>query len=72
MKSKKIFICGVLVIAVFAVIAGYIMFYMSTPSVFYDDEVTTEELDDLLAELEMLDDIESELNLDDEDFDIDI
>ena len=72
MKSKNLLISGVMVIAALVVIAGYLMFNMSIPSVFDEDEVTTEELDDLIAELEMLDDIESELNLDDEDLDIDI
>ena len=36
------------------------MIYAPTPSTLEEDEITTEEIDELLNELKMLDDIESD------------
>jgi len=70
MKAKKPFIAIVILsIIAIASITGYLMVSMTPSTV--DDDVTSEEIDGLLDDLENLDDIESELNIDEEDLDID-
>jgi len=70
MKAKKPFIAVViLLIIAIASITGYLMISMTPSTV--DDDVTSEEIDDLLGDLENLDDIESELTLDEADLNID-
>ena len=68
MKSKKL-ILGVFAILAIAVIAGF-LFTSMIPST-AEENVTSEEIDELLDDLEDLKDIESELDFDD-DLDIDI
>ena len=68
MKSKKL-ILGVCAIIAIAVIAGFLIQSM-TPSTAVDD-VTSEEIDELLDDLEDLEDIELELDFGEEDLDID-
>lgn len=68
MLSKKLIIVGVLAVIAIAGIAGYLIQSMSPSTV--DEDVTPEEIDELLDDLENLDDIESELDLGEEDLDI--
>ena len=68
MKSKKV-ILGVLAIMAIAVIAGFLLPSMIPSTA--EEDVTSEEIDELLDDLEDLDDIESELDFGDEDLDID-
>ena len=69
MQSKKLVIVGVLAIIAIASITGYLMVSM-TPSTVNDD-VTSEEINGLLNDLGNLDGIESELNLNEADLNID-
>jgi hypothetical protein len=68
MKSKLLLIAGVLAIIAIAGIGGF-MIVSITPSS-GEEDVPLEEINGLLDDLETLDDIESELNLEEEDLDI--
>ena len=68
MKSKML-ILGVLAIIAITTIAAFLIPSM-IPSTMEED-VTSEEIDELLDDLEDLDDIESELDFGEEDLDID-
>ena len=70
MRSKKLLIGCIVATLAIASMAGYLIFSMNIPPVVEDDDVTSEEIDELLDYLEALDDIESELELDDWDLDI--